>query len=241
MAVTNSIPPQAYTRDVLVKAIEWSYTQPLAIREKATSADLLVSYYIQACRRNSANLEAPVSQENFKADLKHLAEGLKQFEDPIAPPPHTPSRFPSYGTHDPHAGKVEPLFAPQHQPPPQAQSVPQMQTIPDHHYVPPSYQAHTQGHVSHSPAYTQDYPPAPSAFRPAPAAPPPPQPVYAAPAPPPQPMAPTAKPQGPLWAIDGRSLAVARELQDRLNLSNEGEAIRFLISLGVQRARELFP
>jgi hypothetical protein len=95
------IPPQAYTRDVLVKAIEWIGTQPSTVREKATSADLLVSFYMQACRRASANMEAPVSQENFKTDLKNLAQGLKAFEDP-APPASTPNRFASYG--------VEPIF-----------------------------------------------------------------------------------------------------------------------------------
>src|SRR3954468_11192236 len=97
MALTQSkIPPQAYTRDTLVKAIEWLTTQPPAVRERANSADLIVSHYLQARRQAAAiQMEAPVSQENFKADLRHLAEDLKQFEEPSAPPPQ-PARSPSY-------------------------------------------------------------------------------------------------------------------------------------------------
>ncbi len=182
MAVTNMIPPQAYTRDVLVKAIEWIGTQPPSLREKATSADLLVSFYMQACRRASASQEAPVSQENFKADLKNLAQGLKAFEDP-APPTPAPSRFASYG--------VEPLFR---------------------HDLPAA-----------EPVY----------------APPPPQVPVAPPTPPPPVSRP--QPQGPQWTIDPRSLSAAKELQQRLNFATEQDAVRFLVTLGIERARELFP
>ena len=55
------------------------------------------------------------------------------------------------------------------------------------------------------------------------------------PAPAPQP------PKGFTWTADAKSLAFARELQDRFNLSNEGEALRMLITLGIERARDLFP
>lgn len=181
MALTHTIPPQAYTRDTLVKAIEWIGTQPVAIREKATSADLIVSFYMQACRKAAAHLEAPVSQESFKADLKHLAEGLRQFEEQVAPPT-TPQ--PMREAPRPQS-KVEPLFNPN----------------------------------------AFDWPTASaSVSTPQPAAAPPPP-----------------KAQGLSWTIDARSLAAAREIQGRLNLGAEGEAIRLLITLGAERARELFP
>ncbi|MGE4132756.1 MAG: hypothetical protein AB7F86_14020 [Bdellovibrionales bacterium] len=108
-------------------------------------------------------MDAPVSQENFKADLKHLAQDLKQFEDPS--PPTLAKRTSPYG------GRVEPLFEP----------------------------------------------PAP--------APPAPQPIR--------------EPVG--WQPDGQSLDSARELRARLNLSHEHEALRLLITLGMERARQLFP
>lgn len=179
MTTITNLPPQAYTRDTLVKAIEWLSSQPQSVRERATSADLIVSFYLQARRRmTAAQMEAPVSGENFKQDLKHLAQDLKQFEDPSAPP-HTqaqPSRALSHG-HFEWPQEVEPQ--------------------------------------------------------------PPPTPIHHAPPPPPRPA--PVEHKGPTWSIDPRSLAAAREVQQRLNLSNEGEAIRLLVTFGYERARELFP
>jgi hypothetical protein len=196
MAITTNIPPQAYTRDTLVKAIEWISHQSPAVRERANSADLIVSFYLQARRRmTAAQMEAPVSGETFKQDLKHLAQDLKQFEEPSAPPPATPNRSLSSGTFD----YPEPVQY-------------QLHTA-------PSPQQHTQQHVH---LHVQQ-------------APPPPAPAPAAAAPAPQP------PKGFTWTADAKSLAFARELQERFNLSNEGEALRMLITLGIERARDLFP
>ena len=80
MAMTTKLPPQAYTRETLVKAIEWLSRQPVPVRERATSADLIVSHFLGACRRAEVLNEAPVSGEVFREDLKHLAEDLKKFE-----------------------------------------------------------------------------------------------------------------------------------------------------------------
>ncbi len=184
MAVTSSIPPQAYTRDTLVKAIEWMNTQSQALRERASSADLIVSYYLQACRKTAVQMEAPVSQESFKQDLRHLAEDLKQFEEPSAPPPHIqPAR--SFSGVEPLFGNPEPPI--------------------HYHYIPPHQQQH-----QHAP-------------------------------PPPLQPAPQPKPPSAQWTIDPKSLAMAREVQNKLNLSCEREALRMLIALGAERARQLFP
>ena len=94
MAMTTGLPPQAYTRDILVQAFEWWTVQPQTLKERATSADAIVSYYLQARRRGSVNADAPLSGEAFKADLKSLAEGLKQFEDTVAPPQGLKSQAP---------------------------------------------------------------------------------------------------------------------------------------------------
>lgn len=207
MAVINSIPPQAYTRDTLVKAIEWMNTQPQALRERASSADLLVSYYLQACRKAGSQSEAPVSQEHFKQDLRHLAEDLRQFDEPTAPPtPIQPSRSPSLG-------QVEPLFvAPQHQPH-QAHA----------HMPAPSHHSHS---LSHSHGHGHGHP---TFHAPAP------QPQ----APPPAHQAPRAP--SPQWNVDPKSLAIAREVQNKLNLGSEAEALRLLIALGAEKAKQLFP
>lgn len=171
MAMTTNLPPQAYTRDTLVKAIEWLQTQPPTVRERATSADLLVNIYLQARRRAAVQMEAPVSGENFKSDLKHLVEDLKQFEEPSAPPPQA-GRNPSHGSFDMHA-PVEPVFKPA-----PAIETPLMQAL---------------------------------------------------------------APRPGTWQVDAKSLAAAREIQQRLNLSSEGEGLRLLITLGAERARALFP
>lgn len=43
------------------------------------------------------------------------------------------------------------------------------------------------------------------------------------------------------WTVDPRSLQIARQLQETLNLSSEGEALRMLVSLGAERLRGLLP
>jgi hypothetical protein len=169
MATSTGLPPQAYTRDILAQAFEWWSAQPLALKERATTADAIVSYFLQARRRGAVNLDAPLSGEAFKADLKNLAEGLKQFEDTVAPPPPLRSLAPV--THE---------------------EVPQ---------TPPPLQPPLQ------------------------------------PTPPPVQQAPGVV----VWSVDSRSLQAAREIQHRLNLGSEIEALRMLVTLGSERSRELFP
>lgn len=80
-----SAPPQAYTRDTLVKAIDWIAHQPDSLRSQATNADSLVALYLQAKRRNGGSMGYPVSGEAFTEDLKNLAKDLEQFSAPNAP------------------------------------------------------------------------------------------------------------------------------------------------------------
>ena len=160
MAITTNLPPQAYTRDTLVKAIEWLGTQPQSVRERANSADLLVNFYLMARRKAAVQMEAPVSGETFKSDLKHLVEDLKQFEDP-SPPQYA---MPPPLTRSPSSGSFEAVSEP-----------------------------------------------------------------------------PASAPKLPTWHMDSRSLTAAREIQQRFNLSSEAEAFRLLITLGMERARDLFP
>jgi hypothetical protein len=86
MANGNHMPPQAYTRDMLTTAFNWLQTQPEPVRKLATTPDSLVGLYMRAQRYGSVSLEvdAPVSSQTFMSDLKNLAEGLKQFEEPRA-------------------------------------------------------------------------------------------------------------------------------------------------------------
>ncbi len=95
MSAKTSTPPQAYTRETLTKAFEWMKSQPESIKDKIVSADSLVRFYLHSKRFGSPtlallddrqpNLEDLISVENFKQDLKDLAQGLKQFEEPADP------------------------------------------------------------------------------------------------------------------------------------------------------------
>lgn len=104
MAIGTNLPPQAYTRETLTTAFAWLQTQPESVRKSATTPESLVSLYTRNQRfgpelKNVSTApisplagdddlmelsltEAPISAQNFKTDLKTLAEGLKQFDDP---------------------------------------------------------------------------------------------------------------------------------------------------------------
>ena len=81
MAIGTTLPPRAYTREILTAAFNWLQTQPDTVRTKATTPDALVGLYTRAQRFGSvAEADAPVSSQNFMSDLKNLAEGLKAFD-----------------------------------------------------------------------------------------------------------------------------------------------------------------
>lgn len=84
MASGPTLPPQAYTREILTSAFNWLQTQPESVKKLATTPDALVGLFMRAQRFGATSMEAdaPVSSQAFISDLKNLAEGLKQFEDP---------------------------------------------------------------------------------------------------------------------------------------------------------------
>ncbi len=114
-----TLPPQAYTRDILIKAYEWLSTQPDVLKQKARDADTLVSLYMMSRRRATQdNWEEKVSVETFKNDLRHLAEDLKQFEAPIptpmtAPMPASPPQPPFSSMSIPAASVAAPSMTQQ--------------------------------------------------------------------------------------------------------------------------------
>lgn len=68
----NPLPPQAYTKDTLLKAYQWLMLQNPSIKEMATTPDILVSLFLKATRDGEGALERP-SIKNFKNELKSLA------------------------------------------------------------------------------------------------------------------------------------------------------------------------
>lgn len=75
----NPIPPQAYTKDSLLKAYAWLQNQDPSLKEMATTPDILVSLYLKATRDGDAVLDRP-SIQNFKHELKQLAGLMGEFE-----------------------------------------------------------------------------------------------------------------------------------------------------------------
>jgi hypothetical protein len=68
----NPLPPQAYTKDILLKAYQWLMSQNTNIKEIATTPDALVSLYLKAIRDGDSSLDRP-SIQNFKNELRSLA------------------------------------------------------------------------------------------------------------------------------------------------------------------------
>ena len=87
MANGPTLPPQAYTREILTAAFNWLQAQPESVKKLAVTPDALVGLYMRAQRYGASSMEAdaPVSSQNFMSDLKNLAQGLKQFDEPSRP------------------------------------------------------------------------------------------------------------------------------------------------------------
>ncbi len=85
----KSFPPQAYTKDVLVAAIDWLAYQPQHVREGVTHTDDLIALYTRAMRLEPAgggNLgrkprggETSASAQAFSTELKSLAQNISGF------------------------------------------------------------------------------------------------------------------------------------------------------------------
>ncbi|MBV2168469.1 MAG: hypothetical protein KUL82_07160 [Bdellovibrio sp.] len=108
----NPLPPQAYTKETLLKAYQWLMNQNSSIKEMATTPDILVSLYLKATRDGDSALERP-SIQNFKNELKSLAGIMGELDRPQAtvPPMVTIQAAPSH-----------------HQPPPPVQTASPTQT-----------------------------------------------------------------------------------------------------------------
>lgn len=95
----NPLPPQAYTKDILLKAYQWLMSQNSSIKEIATTPDILVSLYLKATRDGEHALERP-SIQNFKKELRSLAGMMGELDrpqnkssTPVAAVPAGPASF----------------------------------------------------------------------------------------------------------------------------------------------------
>lgn len=81
----NPLPPQAYTKETLLKAYSWLQNQPQNIKEMASTPDVLVSLYLKTTRDGEGALSRP-SIQNFKHELKQLAHMMGELEAPVGTP-----------------------------------------------------------------------------------------------------------------------------------------------------------
>lgn len=101
----NPLPPQAYTKDTLMKAYAWLMVQSESVREMATTPDILISLYLKINRDGESVLDRP-SIQNFKNELKSLAGLMGQLEEPQAQLEPLPLL-------DPQPQKAQTTFTPQ--------------------------------------------------------------------------------------------------------------------------------
>lgn len=85
------LPPQAYTKETLLKAYNWLQNQSDQVKELATTPDQLVSLYLKSARLGQDSLqryttptqtEDRPSLQSFKSELKNLAGMMDGLEKP---------------------------------------------------------------------------------------------------------------------------------------------------------------
>lgn len=211
----NPLPPQAYTKETLLKAYAWLMNQSSSIREMATTPDILVSLYLKATRDGDSALDRP-SIQNFKNELKNLAglmgeldraPGLAIQEDPTSPTKAAPAGFAgaSSATAAPTAHGVFSGTATQSAS--AGASAASTQGAP----TASTSGAHSSGTGMSATMATG-----------------------------PRVVAAAFQVQGDSKIqLDLQTLAMIREVKEELNLSSEAEALRMLVKIGYTRAKNL--
>lgn len=214
----GNIVPQAYTREQLTQAFTWVQSQPDSVRAMADTPDALVALYLRAKRAGEVNvvneLAAPVSEKNFRENLKTLAAEMQQFG----------------GQAGPSVISTGPIF------PTAPDFVKTQRSLTEEAAVPAgnSGTSMTLGTQSPSPTPTKPAYQMPNATSEAPTNVT--VPLIAA-----QISAPSTDQNAALVAsLDSRSREMLRKVQHRFNLSSEVEALRMLLVLGFEKAQSIF-
>lgn len=232
----NPFPPQAYTRETLIKAYQWLQSQSPQVREVATTPDLLISLFQKAQMQGKDSLERPTLQ-NFKNELRSLAGMMGEFDDGQTPPaahPHAPQGHgASTSSATMPAGTQMPLMAqPNPQPPPVAprpQMPPPHGEVTQHPHVHQAMSPRREPMPSPEPAYLPSAPAQAGSYSP--------NLPQAGPASVPR----RAVADGVSIALDSKSLEWLEEIQRELNLESPAEALRLALSVGYGRLADLFP
>lgn len=216
----NPLPPQAYTKETLLKAYQWLMGQNSSLKEIATTPDILVSLYLKATRDGDHSLERP-SIQNFKNELRSLAGMMGELDRPAVTPQVMQQHQHQTQHHVPHQAPQQ-MEAPVHMmPPPQAQVIQQQ---PQFHA---QAQAHTQMHTQvHAQVQTKTAPAA------APQAATTHQVSYTE-----KTLTATTQTADMMGILDCGTRAMIQEVKDEFNLSSELEALRMLVKIGYSRSK----
>ena len=241
MTNTNGLPPQAFTRETLSKAYDWLGTQPDSVKALAKDANTLVSLYtthlLRAQDGFASNVDpeeaknilkntAPVSGEHFKSELKNLAQGLEEFSIEPAKPSLEPIRASEMALRSPSASQPT-------NPYPQGaghenlnlNTKPMNQNLSGEPLPPPpTAQAQTQTLPPHV-QQRHRWDPTPASG------------INSA-------VQSSNRAQGTSGLaalLDTSSQMKVARVKDSLNLSNDNEALRMLISLGFDRLKDVLP
>jgi hypothetical protein len=211
----NPLPPQAYTKETLLKAYQWLMGQNSSLKEIATTPDILVSLYLKATRDGEHSLERP-SIQNFKNELRSLAGLMGELDRPAVTPQvmhqqqQVHHQAPPQTMH--YQAPAQPMEAPVHMMPPQAAHVIQQ---PQYHA-----QAQVHTHIQSKPASTA----APQGTTH--------QVSYTE-----KTLTATTQTPDMLEILDCGTRAMIQEVKDEFNLSSELEALRMLVKIGYSRSK----
>lgn len=216
MITMNPLPPQAYTKDTLLKAYQWLMGQDASIKDIATNPDILVSLYLKALRDGESALERP-SIQNFKNELKSLAGIMGELDrsqttpntslPPSKTPPTTQSTTAQVNTPAQQTLQPTHIYQPAYQPTtmqPQPM-VHASSTATSATTATPMAAVGSQTHVS----YTEKT------------------------------MTATAQNLDISAVLDPKSMEILAEIRTEFNLSSEVEALRMLIKVGYSRSKDL--
>ena len=222
----NPFPPQAYTRETLVKAYQWLQTQSPQLKELASTPDLLISLYQKAQLQGRDALERPTLQ-NFKNELRSLAGMMGEFETHTENQTATFSMTTSTST---SSGAGAAHMHPQNMHPQMQQAAPPIVNV----NVTPQAAAPVQAPPQ------VDLPPSANDYHHRPAPP-------AAQAPSSNASAKQAGGSGAAttynrsFELNSESMAQLQTIKRELNLSSTDEALKLALTVGYGRLSELFP
>lgn len=216
----NPLPPQAYTKETLLKAYQWLMGQNSSLKEIATTPDILVSLYLKATRDGDHSLERP-SIQNFKNELRSLAGMMGELDRPAVTQQPVQQQQPPVQM-QPQQAVLQQQVAHQPAPPPvvhhaapQAYAGLQMHTeAPVQQQLTPAPQFHAQAH-SHVPAQTTSH-----------------HMSYTE-----KTLMATTQTTDIMSVLDCGTRAMIQEVKDEFNLSSDVEALRMLVKIGHSRSK----